>query len=66
MRAGLHANYRKAMAAKSFQVRDVDAGREYVEAYVRYIHYVEAIYEDSVRPAVGHYPEGATAPHDDK
>ncbi len=54
------------MAAKSFQVRDVDAGREYVEAYVRYIHYVEAIYEDSVRPAVGHYPEGATAPHDDK
>lgn len=63
MRAGLLEKYQKAMAAKSFPVSDVRAGREYVEAYVRYIHYVEAMYESSISPAAGHYPEGATAAH---
>lgn len=66
MRAGLLEHYRKVMAAKSFPVRDINAGREYVEAYVRYIHYVEAMYEASTSPAAGHYPEGASAPHADK
>ncbi len=66
MRGGLLERYQKVMAAKSFPVRDVGAGREYVEAYIRYIHYVEGMYEASISPAAGHYPEGATAPHDDK
>jgi hypothetical protein len=56
----------KAMAAKSFEVDDVDAGREYIEAYVSYIHYVEGMYEAAMSPASGHYPESATVSHEGK
>jgi hypothetical protein len=66
MRAGLLDHYQKAMAAKSFKVQDVGAGREYIDAYVRYIHYVEGMYEAAMSPAAGHYPEPATAPHVEK
>jgi Family of unknown function (DUF6448) len=45
MRSGLLDRLKKTMAAKSFKVQDVTAGREYVKAYVTYIHYVEGIYE---------------------
>lgn len=66
VRTGLLDRYKKAMAAKSFKVEDVGAGREYIEAYVTYIHYVEGMYEAAMNPASGHYPEGATVPHEDK
>ncbi len=66
MRAGLSERYKKAMEAKSFEVQDLGAGREYIEAYVTYIHYVEGMYEAAVNPGSGHYPEGATVPHEDK
>jgi hypothetical protein len=66
MRAGLLDRYQKAMAAKSFKIHDVDAGREYIDAYVTYIHYVEGIYDAATSAAVGHYPEGTTVPHLDK
>lgn len=59
MRAGLLDRYRKVQAAQSFRPADVDGGRQYVEAYVRYIHYVERIYEAAASPAVGHYAEDA-------
>ena len=64
VRAGLLDRYNKAKAAKSFKVEDLDAGREYIEAYVTYIHYVEGIYEAAMNPASGHYPERATIPHE--
>lgn len=54
------------MAAKSFKVQDVSAGREYIEAYVTYVHFVEGMYEAAMNPASGHYPEGTTVPHEDK
>ena len=66
MRAGLLDRYKKVLAAKSYNVQDVDAGREYVEAYVTYIHYVEGMYEAAKNPASGHYPEATTAPHRDR
>lgn len=66
MRTGLLDRYKKAMSAKSFKVQDVGAGREYIEAYVTYIHYVEGTYEAAMNLASGHYPEGATVPHEDK
>lgn len=66
VRTGLLDRYKKAMAAKSFKVQDVGAGREYIEAYVTYIHYVEGMYEAAMNPAAGHYPEGASAPREDK
>ncbi len=66
MRDGLLDRYKKAMAAKSFKAADVGAGREYVETYVAYIHYVEGLYEAAMNPASGHYPEGSGTPHEDK
>lgn len=60
VRAGVLERYRKTAAAASFPAGNVSAGRAYVDDYVRYIHYVEAIYEASASPALGHYPEGAT------
>ncbi len=66
MGTGLLDRYKRAMAAKSFKAQDVDAGREYIEAYVTYIHYVEGMYEAAMSPASGHYPENATVPHEGK
>jgi hypothetical protein len=43
---------------KNFKKEDVEAGREYVEAYVIFIHYVERLYEGADQAgAHGHYPE---------
>lgn len=36
---------------------DLAAGREYVEAYVQFVHYVERIYQASVLPTHGHCDE---------
>ena len=66
MRAGIMERYKRAMATKAFKPQDVGAGREYVEAYVTFIHYGERMYEAAMNPAPGHYPEEATASHEDK
>ena len=66
VRAELLDRYKKVMAAKSFNVQDVGAGREYVEAYVTYIHHVEAVYAAAMGQASGHHPEGQTGRHQDK
>lgn len=66
MRSGLLDRYTHAMAARSFRVEDVAAGREYIAAYVTYIHYVEGLYEAAMNPASGHYPEAPAGPHKDK
>lgn len=54
---GIQEHFKDVMAKKSFSVDDVEAGREYVEAYVTYTHYVERLYEAAAHPAEGHYPE---------
>ena len=36
---------------------DITAGREYVEAYVGYIHYVERLYESAEKSSQGHYSD---------
>jgi hypothetical protein len=66
MRAGLLDRFKKAEAAKAFKVEDLEAGREYIEAYVTYIHYVEGLYEAATSAASGHYPEGQAIPHEAK
>jgi hypothetical protein len=60
---GLHVQFEKAMSKMKFQADDVEAGREYIEAYVQYIHYVERLYEASKTSAPGHFPD-ATEKHD--
>ena len=56
---GLHGQFEKAMSKKNFKADDVEAGREYIEAYVQYIHYVERLYEAAKTSAPGHFPEAA-------
>ena len=65
VRRGIRAQYEHAMHRKLFDPDDVRAGREYVEAYVAYIHYIERLYEAANRAAHGHYPEeeGQEAAH---
>jgi hypothetical protein len=40
----LREHYARTMALKDFAPSDVDAGRRYVEAYVAYTHYLEALH----------------------
>ena len=63
LRAGLLDRYNEAMAARSYSIQDVNAGRAYIEAYVTYIHYVERLYTAVASPASGHFPEGESVPH---
>ncbi len=57
MHKGIHETFAQAMAKKNFDKDDVEAGREYVKAYVEFIHYVERLHEDAVKPAPGHAHE---------
>jgi uncharacterized protein DUF6448 len=51
---GIRARFQRALAAKKDAGKSVDAGREYVEAYVEYIHYVERLHSDASTSA-GHH-----------
>lgn len=54
---GIREHFQDVTAKKDFNVEDVAAGREYVEAYVTYVHYVERVYEAAAHPVSGHYRE---------
>jgi hypothetical protein len=45
------------VALKDFASNNVRAGREYVEAYVPYIHYVERLWQAASGAAHGHHAE---------
>jgi hypothetical protein len=55
--AGLRGNFDKALAKKGLRSDDLAAGRQYVEVYVEYVHYVERTCEASTMSAQGHYRE---------
>lgn len=54
---GTLEEYDKAIAKKNFNPDNVKAGREYIEVYVPFVHYVERIYEAAATPVEGHYTE---------
>lgn len=58
VRSGLHRHFEAAVAGKSFAVDDVAAGRRFVEAYERYIHYVERIWQAATPQGAGPAEEG--------
>ena len=41
----MHEHFHRAVHHKDFDPEDVSAGREYVEAYVPYVHYVERLWD---------------------
>jgi len=45
IREGIREKFKSVMAKKNFNGYDVEAGREYVEAYVTFMHYIEEIYQ---------------------
>lgn len=61
MQRGLREHYEKALTKKNFRADDLAAGREYVEAYVEFVHYVERIHEASTMPAQGHFHESGAS-----
>lgn len=66
VRDGVRAHFDVAMRRKSFDAHDVRAGREYVEAYVEYIHFVERLYQATKAAAHGHFAEPGIRPaHED-
>jgi len=61
---GIHARYHEVLAGSKYAKDDVAAGREYVKAYVEYIHYIEQLYEAAKGPNGGHAHESdAVDPH---
>jgi uncharacterized protein DUF6448 len=54
---GLRNHFKEVTEKKNFATDDVAAGREFVDSYVTYIHYVEGLYEAAAKPITGHYPE---------
>jgi hypothetical protein len=63
MQERLREHFNKAVTAKAFKPGDVAAGREYVKAYVEFIHYVERVYEASASAAHGHFGESEPVAH---
>ena len=55
VRKGLHQRYEHVMTLRKYDPADLRAGREYVAAYVQFIHYVERVYESAGTDAHGHY-----------
>lgn len=46
---GLHEKFKEVMKKKDFKKDDVTGGREFVEAYVPFVHYVEAVYDTAAK-----------------
>jgi hypothetical protein len=53
----LRQHFNEVVAARAYDVADVAAERDYVRAYVEFIHYVERLYETSTTAAHGHFGE---------
>jgi hypothetical protein len=58
---GLEKHFAEIRETSSYDVDDVEAGREYVRAYVEFVHYVERIHQAASTASPGHYPEHAEA-----
>lgn len=47
IREGVHSHFQTVMERKNFNRDNIEAGRDFVEAYVSFVHYIEGIYEAS-------------------
>jgi len=53
--AGIRERFEKAVAAKKHAEHNVEAGREYVAAYVEFVHYVERLHNDASAKSAEHH-----------
>jgi len=63
---GVREHFKQALAKKNFDANDVEAGREFVKAYVEYIHCVEALHEQATRSVHGHFHKAAPVHHENR
>jgi Family of unknown function (DUF6448) len=61
--AGVRARFQAAADKQAFDPNDVTAGRNFVETYVPYVHYVERLWEAATAAVHGHYAEHEPRPH---
>lgn len=59
MTEGLRHRFADAAAKKKHMDESVEAGRNYVEAYVEFVHYMEALYAAAIGRASGHSGESS-------
>jgi hypothetical protein len=55
---GLRERLQRVVATRKYKPNDVAAGREHVEAYVAFLHYVERLYVDARGPASDSHGHG--------
>lgn len=60
---GIHGYYMTAMEKKKHAGESVEAGRAYVEAYVKYMHFVERLYEAASTPIAHGAGDAGTHAH---
>ena len=41
----IQARFQEALRQRRFETNDVETGRDYVKAYITFMHYVEELYE---------------------
>ena len=58
---GLRARFAEARAARNYAAGNVENGREYIEKYVPFIHYVERLYQSATTSPAGHEAEASAA-----
>jgi hypothetical protein len=61
--AGIRERFARAAAARRHADESLEAGREYVETYVEYVHYVERVHAAAAGGALHGEPEAAAAEH---
>jgi hypothetical protein len=54
---GLHQYFQNVISKKDYNPNDINAGREFIESYVVFVHYVERIYESTQISNEVHYIE---------
>jgi len=59
--AGIRERFARALETKKKAGRDVEAGREFVAAYVEYVHYVERLHADATQAAARGHRAGEAA-----
>lgn len=53
VKRGLHTRFHNLIEKKAFRADDVAAGREFIENYVTFIHYVERLYKTAAEAVDG-------------
>jgi hypothetical protein len=59
---GIWQRFTEAVEKKKYAQHTVEAGREYVAAYVEFVHYVEALHATVARAAANDHGEAAVEP----